>query len=92
MVPLIVLTVLPLLALAIYWLGRPRPERSEERFYVFRCNRCGQKVRYLAEKAGRPGKCPRCKTSCVLPATPQDTDDVAYNRHGYPVRVGQVLR
>jgi len=92
MVPLVVLAILPLMALAGYWITRRRPARAEERFFVFRCNRCGQKVRYLAEKAGRPGKCPRCKTACVLPSTPQDADDVAYNRRGYPVRVGQVLR
>jgi hypothetical protein len=92
MVPMVVLTVLPLLAFAGYWLARSRGGRTEIRFYVFRCGRCGQKVRYLAEKAGRPGMCPRCKTPCVLPATPQDVDDVAYNRHGYPVKVGQLLR
>jgi hypothetical protein len=92
MVPFVVLAVLPLLALAGYWVVRPRAARAEERFFVFRCDRCGQKVRYLAEKAGRPGKCPRCKTPCLLPSTPQDRNAVAYNRHGYPVKVGQVLR
>ena len=65
---------------------------TPEQFFVFRCGRCGQKVRYLAAKAGRPGKCPRCKTACTLPVNPQLLDEVAYNAAGYPVKVGQVLR
>jgi hypothetical protein len=92
MVPLIVLGVLPLLALAGYWLVRARTTPTPEQFFVFRCGRCGQKVRYLAAKAGRPGKCPRCKTACTLPVNPQLLDEVAYNAAGYPVKVGQVLR
>jgi hypothetical protein len=92
MVPLIVLGVLPLLALTGYWLVRSRMAPAAERFFVFRCGRCGQKIRYLAEKAGRPGKCPRCKTACLLPANPQLLEAVSYNSAGYSVKVGQVLR
>jgi hypothetical protein len=45
----------------------PRAEQS----YSFHCPSCGQKLRYLARKAGQLGKCPRCKQACTFPTGPQ---------------------
>ena len=36
-----------------------------------RCPDCGQKVRYVQERAGREVKCPRCRRQIILPATAQ---------------------
>jgi DNA-directed RNA polymerase subunit RPC12/RpoP len=51
---------------------RLRPRHSgPEKFLHFRCAECGQKVRYLATKAGRPGMCPRCRQRWTLPTVAQ---------------------
>lgn len=58
---------------------------SEEMFYFFRCPACGQKLRYLAHKAGRSAICPRCRRSVTLPATPQSVAKPESPAHSYPV-------
>jgi len=62
-------------------------------FYFFRCGQCGQKVRYLASKAGRPGVCPRCGQQCTLPRHSQDVSSAldGDEGEGYALRVGQRL-
>ena len=45
-------------------------------FYHCRCPRCGQKVRYRANRAGRPGICPRCRQGLPLPATPLENGSI----------------
>jgi DNA-directed RNA polymerase subunit RPC12/RpoP len=66
-----------------------RRNSQEEPFYFFRCTQCGQKVRYLASKAGREGMCPRCGQRWTLPRKPQIFDPAAYSIEGYELRVGQ---
>jgi DNA-directed RNA polymerase subunit RPC12/RpoP len=72
------------------WLRR-RPVR-EEVFHVFRCQACGQKIRYQAHKAGRKAVCPRCKQCFLLPTTPQLAPSDLGAAVAPPVRVGQLLR
>jgi len=70
MILTVVLLVACLAALAaakFAWV-RWRPG-DEETYHRFRCPGCGQKVRYRAWKAGRPGMCPRCRRHWTLPAT-----------------------
>ncbi len=55
------------------------------RTYTCRCAGCGQKVRYPAHRAGRPGACPCCKQTWVLPDRPTEVlGEVSYG-HGYRV-------
>jgi DNA-directed RNA polymerase subunit RPC12/RpoP len=50
-----------------------RSRRAEKMARVlFRCPACGQKLRCLASKAGRPGMCPRCRERWTLPAVTQE--------------------
>jgi len=61
------------LAMAGYMWMRRRPAKREAH-HIFRCVRCGQKVRYLASKVGQQGMCPRCGKNCVLPPPGQEDD------------------
>ena len=72
---------------AILYVRRRQPQ--EEPYYYFRCPECGQKVRYLASKAGRECMCPRCGKKWTLPRQPQPFDPAAYSADGYQLRVGQ---
>jgi hypothetical protein len=74
-----------------YWLVHAR-SAQEGRFQSFRCPGCGQKLRYLTEKAGRIGICPRCKARCTFPATTQNAEFDENSPERIRVRVGQVLR
>ena len=56
----------------LVWLLFFRQPREEQSFF-FRCPGCGQKLRYLARKAGRPGQCPRCKQGCTFPTRPNES-------------------
>jgi DNA-directed RNA polymerase subunit RPC12/RpoP len=44
-----------------------RLEGQQDEFLIFRCARCGRKLRYLASSAGMPGQCPKCKQNCTFP-------------------------
>jgi len=44
-----------------------RMEGQQDEFLIFRCARCGRKLRYLASSAGMPGQCPKCKQNCTFP-------------------------
>jgi hypothetical protein len=51
----------------------------------FRCSGCGQKLRYLATKAGRTVMCPNCRERCKLPS-----DGEAFDAsREYQIRVGE---
>jgi hypothetical protein len=65
------------------WWFLSRQRRREQSFF-FRCAACGQKLRYLARKAGQRGKCPRCNQGCTFPSQPQE---VATNAGGDEPRV-----
>src|SRR5262245_20471060 len=69
-VTLIVFAVAILGMGTLFYLVRRRPSDSAA-YHAFRCPGCGQKVRYLATKAGRPAKCPRCRGLWTLPTNPQ---------------------
>src|SRR6266404_5441565 len=58
------------LATGTYFYIRPRAA-SNRAFQTFRCAQCGQKLRFLASKAGRAGMCPRCRKQWTLPAHAQ---------------------
>jgi hypothetical protein len=66
-----------------------RSRAAQDEFQYTRCGECGQKVRYLASKAGRPGMCPRCKQQWILPATPQVLPVALQAADGYLVKLGQ---
>ncbi len=55
----------------IWWWQEGRLFRTEESLLYCRCEECGQKIRYLATRAGRPAGCPRCKRRWILPETPE---------------------
>jgi len=54
----------------VWWQLAGRAQAGVEFMHCW-CEECGQKVRYSAEKAGRPGGCPRCKHRWILPLEPQ---------------------
>jgi DNA-directed RNA polymerase subunit RPC12/RpoP len=54
------------LAAGSYALIRFR-SRAEPIIYHFRCPNCGQKLRYIADRAGRDAKCSRCRSVGRLP-------------------------
>jgi hypothetical protein len=60
----------------------------DEKLYHFRCTSCGQKLRYLASKAGRAGMCPRCRTKCTFPREGESSPSFIQSTDGYAVRVG----
>jgi predicted RNA-binding Zn-ribbon protein involved in translation (DUF1610 family) len=66
---IVMLTFGVLGALAFIW-ARWRPTPADE-VQHFRCPGCGQKLRYLARKGGRPGACPNCRKQWTLPAVTQ---------------------
>jgi DNA-directed RNA polymerase subunit RPC12/RpoP len=41
-----------------------------EAVYHFNCPNCGQRFRYQAKQAGRPGQCPRCRKQLNFPDRP----------------------
>jgi hypothetical protein len=55
----------------VWWFFFRSPR--EEPSFFFRCPGCGQKLRYLARKAGRSGQCPRCKQGCTFPTGPLES-------------------
>jgi hypothetical protein len=59
------------------------------RFYYCRCTDCGQKLRYLASKAGRGGMCPLCRRKLTLPRRPEPVPALIDDSGGYQVRFGQ---
>jgi DNA-directed RNA polymerase subunit RPC12/RpoP len=67
---------------------RSRPFHRQ-RFYYFRCADCGQKLRYLASKAGRGGMCPLCRRRFTLPRRPEAVPALLDRSGGYQVRFGQ---
>jgi hypothetical protein len=66
----IALAALPLGGVAGYCWLRARGPRNTETCHA-RCPRCEQKIRYLANRAGRVAACPRCRHRWPLPTTPQ---------------------
>jgi ribosomal protein L37AE/L43A len=52
----------------------------------FRCPRCGQKLRYQPNRAGRIVACPGCKHGFALPAEPQTTPSAGSSAEGYRLR------
>jgi len=85
---ILVLFVLIVGATGIYIWRRPQASQRG-RFYVFRCTRCNQKVRYLAAKAGRGGMCPRCGERWTLPAAPQTVPGSDPDHASYLERIGE---
>ncbi len=73
------------LALAglIGFLQRRKRTLRAASYQVFRCPRCGHKLRYLVSKAGRPGMCPNCRQKWRLPA-PGETAVNAGSSAGRP--------
>jgi hypothetical protein len=74
---------------ALFWARR---RGGDEPYHCFRCPGCGQKVRYLASRAGKSALCPRCRRCCVLPATPRERAGREYPGAAERVAVGRVLR
>jgi hypothetical protein len=68
-------------------------QRSVEEgpYHLFRCPDCGQKLRYLASKAGRPSVCPRCRQCRTLPAAPQELPRERYSSEAYLEKARSVL-
>jgi hypothetical protein len=64
--------------------------KKPEKLFVFRCTRCGQKLRYQATKAGKPGMCPSCGKACVLPDSDLESAHVSTENLQIARRVGQV--
>jgi DNA-directed RNA polymerase subunit RPC12/RpoP len=55
---------------ASYWFASRR-QPAQEPVNLYRCSDCGQKLRYLASKAGNAGMCPRCRNRFIFPETSQ---------------------
>ena len=71
MIPTLVLLAGTTLGFSAFIWARREPG-GEGPYHVFRCGRCGQKVRYLTSKAGQASACPRCWQHLNLPATSQE--------------------
>ena len=69
-------------AVPAFVMGR-RLSVREPVYHVCRCRSCGQKLRYLAGKAGRVSMCPRCQQFLTLPATPQELSKERYLHPDY---------
>jgi ribosomal protein S27E len=69
------------------WMRSRRPE--EEQFLRFRCPGCGQKLRFLASKAGRDSRCPQCQQRFTLSDGLRASSLLTYSNDGYQLRVGQ---
>jgi DNA-directed RNA polymerase subunit RPC12/RpoP len=67
----IVLASLVGAGVAGYWLTTKR-QPVKEPVNLYRCSHCGQKLRYLASKAGNAGMCPRCRNRFVFPENSQE--------------------
>jgi hypothetical protein len=72
------------------WLFFRQPR--EEPSFFFRCPGCGQKLRYLARKAGRPGQCPRCKQGCTFPIQPAESLGKVATSEEPRVRFGRLVQ
>jgi DNA-directed RNA polymerase subunit RPC12/RpoP len=68
---IIVVAVAVALLASIAWRMRRARPSDEPTMYLYRCTDCGQKIRYAASRAGREALCPRCRSRCTLPTTPQ---------------------
>jgi DNA-directed RNA polymerase subunit RPC12/RpoP len=87
MVALILVGMAMALAATVYAVRSGILQR--EKFYYFRCADCGQKLRYLASKAGRGGMCPLCRRRLKLPRRPEAVPSALDASGGYQVRLGQ---
>jgi hypothetical protein len=56
-------------------------------FHYWRCPDCGQKLRYLAAKAGRAALCPLCRRRLTLPRRPEELSPALDASGGYQVRL-----
>jgi hypothetical protein len=84
-----ILLVAAAVAAVLGWTwARSRRAPASEPFYTFHCPQCGQKIRYLAARAGRPALCPRCKRPATLPLAPSLQGLYAGGPRG-TMRVGQ---
>jgi hypothetical protein len=72
------------------WARGRRPQ--EEKYVVFRCPRCEQKLRCRAEAAGLQGMCPRCMKSWTLPGASEAPASRAPGRGAYRLERRPVLR
>lgn len=70
-----------------WWFFFRQPQKEQS--FFFRCPSCGQKLRYLARKAGKLGKCPRCNKGCTFPSTPQEAAASALALEEGRVRFGR---
>jgi hypothetical protein len=61
-----------------------------DRSYVFRCPKCGQKLRCAARQAGQPGACPRCQERCTFPAASRSLTEPSRSEVGYRLMRRQV--
>lgn len=67
--PMMLLAVVVALSGVSYLWLRARPAAAPVR-RCMRCPGCGQKVRYLACRAGHAALCPRCRVRLTLPLDP----------------------
>jgi DNA-directed RNA polymerase subunit RPC12/RpoP len=72
-IPMIVFGTGALIVTLGYVISRFEGKKSEPRF-LYRCPKCQIKIRYTQTYAGKPGKCPRCKTNWILPDRQEPLD------------------
>jgi len=70
---------------ALLWWRKAGIAQEPINVLYYRCEDCGQKIRYAHERAGRPAGCPRCKRRCILPMNPEPLAMT-----GHRLRVGEV--
>ena len=79
--PLVVLGALDvniLMAVAVFVASQRTTSRradDEPVYHRFTCRRCGRRLRYREQQAGRPAKCPGCKSVLLFPRAVQNTGD-----------------
>jgi len=78
------------LAAGCIWYGRRPP--GEKCYFFGRCPKCNQKLRFLAEKAGKRALCPRCKEPWTLPAAAQRATAAPAAGHDARVGFGRLVR
>jgi hypothetical protein len=59
----------------------------KQQYQYCRCPDCGQKLRYLAAKAGRPALCPLCRRRLTLPRRREELSPALDASGGYQVRL-----